>query len=178
MDVNPDIKILVADDSGTMRVMFKQILKQAGFENIVMAVNGNDGIKKVKLENPDLVISDWNMPEKDGLEFLEWLRSQEKYQNLPFIMATAQADKGQQLIIMEAGGSGHVPKPFDSEQIKAGILKAFAPEAEKAVRLKKRKIVDNKVDLTVSHIQITDHLVLGALKHRIEIGEVTPCTLI
>lgn len=174
MGVNPDIKILVTDDSGTMRVMFKQILKQAGFENIIMAVNGDDGIKKVKADNPDLVISDWNMPKKDGLEFLQWLRSQEKYQNLPFIMATAQADKGQQLTIMEAGGNGHVPKPFDSEQIKAGILKAFAPEAEKAVKLKKRKIVDNKVDLTVSHIQITDHLVLGALKHRIETGEVTP----
>lgn len=176
MAIDPNIKILVADDSGTMRVMFKQILKQAGFENIVMAVNGEDGIKKVKEENPDLVISDWNMPQKDGLEFLQWLRSQEAYKNLPFIMATAQADKGQQIVIMEAGGNGHVPKPFDAEQIKAGILKAFSPDIEtkKTANIKNRKIIDNKVELTVSHIQITDHLVLGALKHRIETGEVTP----
>lgn len=174
MEVDPNIKILVTDDSGTMRVMFKQILKQAGFENIVTAVNGDDGIKKVEEENPDLIISDWNMPIKDGLEFLQWLRSQEKYKKLPFIMATAQADKGQQIAIMEAGGNGHVPKPFDAEQIKAGILKAFDPEIKKIDNTKHRKMVDNRVELTVSHIQITDHLVLGALRHRIENGEVTP----
>lgn len=174
MAVGPNIKILVVDDSGTMRVMFKQILKQAGFENIVMAVNGEDGIKKVEQENPDLVISDWNMPIKDGLEFLQWLRSQETYKDLPFIMATAQADKGQQLRIMEAGGNGHVPKPFDSEQIKAGIERAFAPEMPKKANNNHRNMIDGKVELTVAHIQITDHLVLGALKHRIENGEVTP----
>jgi len=62
MAVDPNIKILVADDSGTMRIMFRQILKKAGFENVIMAVNGDDGINKVKQENLDLVISDWNMP--------------------------------------------------------------------------------------------------------------------
>ena len=174
MTVDTNIKILVADDSGTMRVMFKQILKKAGFENIVLAVNGDDGIEKVKQESPDLVISDWNMPQKDGLEFLQWLRSQDEYNNLPFIMATAQADKGQQIAIMEAGGNGHVPKPFDAEQIKSGIEKAFSPETQKADISKNRKVVDGKVELRVAHIQITDHLVLGALKHRIEHEEVTP----
>ncbi len=174
MAVDPNIKILVTDDSGTMRFMFKQILKQAGFENIVTAVNGDDGIKKVEEENPDLVISDWNMPEKDGLEFLKWLRGQEKYKTLPFIMATAQADKGQQIAIMAAGGNGHVPKPFDAQQIKAGILKAFTPETKKVDNTRHRKMVDTRVELTVAHIQITDHLVLGALRHRIETGEVTP----
>lgn len=174
MAIDPQIKILVADDSGTMRVMFRQILNQAGFENIVLAVNGDDGIQKVKEENPDLVISDWNMPQKDGLEFLQWLRGQDAYKNLPFIMATAQADKGRQITIMEAGGNAHVPKPFTAEQIKAGIEKALAPETKKTAGPKNRKVTDNKVELTVAHIQITDHLVLGALKHRIEIGEVIP----
>ncbi len=174
MAVDSNIKILVADDSGTMRVMFKQILKKAGFENIVLAVNGDDGIIKVKDEKPDLVISDWNMPQKDGLEFLQWLRNQDEYKDLPFIMATAQADKGQQITIMEAGASGHVPKPFDAEQIKNGIEKAFSSDLQKVDNTKKRKVVDGKVELTVAHIQITDHLVLGALKHRIETGGVTP----
>ncbi|MCP4116770.1 MAG: ABC transporter substrate-binding protein [Desulfobacteraceae bacterium] len=174
MAVDPKIKILVTDDSGTMRMMFKQMLNKAGFENIVMAVNGDDGIAKVQAEEPDLVISDWNMPQKDGLEFLQWLRSQEAYKTLPFIMATAQADKGQQITIMEAGGNGHVPKPFDSNQIKEAIEKVFAPEDEAAVVKKERRIVDGKVELNVAHIQITDHLALGALKHRIDLGEITP----
>ncbi|MBI9088490.1 MAG: ABC transporter substrate-binding protein [Desulfobacterium sp.] len=174
MAVDPKIKILVTDDSGTMRMMFKQMLNKAGFENIVMAVNGDDGIEKVKSVEPDLVISDWNMPQKDGLEFLQWLRSQEAYKALPFIMATAQADKGQQIVIMEAGGNGHVPKPFDSKQIKDAIEKVFAPETDAGVVKKERRVVDGKVELNVAHIQITDHLALGALKHRIDLGEVTP----
>lgn len=174
MAVNPKIKILVVDDSGTMRVMFKQMLNKAGFENIVMAVNGDDGIVKVEAEKPDLVISDWNMPQRDGLEFLKWLRSRDEYRDLPFIMATAQADKGQQIIIMEAGGNGHVPKPFDADQIKAGIEKVFSSGNEAVVGEKERKVVDGKVMLNVAHIQITDHLALGALKYRIDSGEVTP----
>ena len=70
MAIDPNIRIVVADDSGTMRIMFKQILGKAGFSNLVMAVNGADGIEKVKAEKPDLVISDWNMPTLDGLGFL------------------------------------------------------------------------------------------------------------
>ncbi|OQY51249.1 MAG: multifunctional response regulator receiver/nitrate/sulfonate/bicarbonate ABC transporter substrate-binding protein [Desulfobacteraceae bacterium 4572_89] len=175
MAVNPDIKILVADDSGTMRIMFKQILSKAGYTNLVMAVNGADGLEKVKTENPDLVISDWNMPKMDGLEFLKALRASEEFKDLPFIMATAQADKGQQMVIMEAGGNGHVPKPFDEEQISKGIEKAFSTGMEKAQHTtKQRSIMGGKVELNVSHIQITDHLALGALKHRIEQGDVEP----
>ncbi|MFO7749630.1 MAG: response regulator [Desulfobacteraceae bacterium] len=176
MAVDPMIKILVADDSGTMRIMFKQILNKAGFDNVVMAVDGEDGMKKVKADPPQLVVSDWNMPKKDGLEFLKELRSSDAYKAIPFIMATAQADKGQQIAIMEAGGNGHVPKPFDADQIKEAIEKAFAgPDAAKATaQPKQRKTIGNRVELTVSHIQITDHLVLGALKHRIEQGDVNP----
>jgi ABC-type nitrate/sulfonate/bicarbonate transport system substrate-binding protein len=174
MAVDPKIKILVVDDSGTMRVMFKQMLNKAGFTNIIMAVNGDDGIAKVTSENPDLVISDWNMPQRDGLGFLKWLRSEDDYKDLPFIMATAQADKGQQMKIMEAGGNGHVPKPFDADQIKAGIEKVFSDGSETVVEKKERTIVDGKVMINVAHIQITDHLALGALRHRIENGEVTP----
>jgi len=175
MAVDPNIKIVVADDSGTMRMMFKQILNKAGFENLVMAVDGADGLEKVKTEKPDLVVSDWNMPNMDGLEFLQELRKIDEFKDLPFIMATAQADKGQQITIMDAGASGHVPKPFDEEQIKKGIEKAFSgdTEADKPVK-KQRSIMGGKVELNVAHIQITDHLALGALKHRIDNGDIEP----
>lgn len=175
MAVNPSIKIVVADDSGTMRMMFKQILKKAGFENLVMAVNGADGLEKIKSEKPDLVISDWNMPQMDGLEFLQALRNMDEFKTLPFIMATAQSDKGQQIAIMEAGGSGHVPKPFDEAQISRAIEKAFSGDTEdKQQKPKQRQVIGGKVELNVAHIQITDHLALGALKHRIEQGDVEP----
>ena len=175
MAVNPNIKIVVADDSGTMRIMFKQILNKAGFENLVMAVNGADGIEKVKAEKPDLVISDWNMPQMDGLEFLEALRKMEEFKDLPFIMATAQSDKGQQISIMEAGGNGHVPKPFDEEQISKAIEKAFSgDDSDEGPKPKQRQVIGGRVELNVAHIQITDHLALGALKHRIDQGDLEP----
>ncbi len=176
MAVDPKIKILIADDSGTMRIMFKQMLNKAGFDNIVMAVDGMDGTKKVEESKPDLIISDWNMPKMDGLEFLKWIRKNPLYQDIPFIMATAQADKGQQIAIYEAKGNAHVPKPFDSNQIKEAIYKVLAPEtlSPSASGPKKRNVIDGRVELNVAHIQITDHLALGALKHRIETGEITP----
>ncbi len=175
MAVNPNIKIVVADDSGTMRIMFKQILNKAGFENLIMAVDGANGLEKVKAEKPDLVVSDWNMPKMDGLEFLQELRKIDEFKDLPFIMATAQSDKGQQKIIMDAGASGHVPKPFDEIQIGKAIEKAFAGETEDDTpKVKQRHIIGGRVELNVAHIQITDHLALGALKHRIEQGDVEP----
>ncbi len=173
MAVDPNIKIVVADDSGTMRIMFKQILNKAGYSNLVMAVNGSDGLEKVKAEKPDLVVSDWNMPQMDGLEFLKALREIDEFKELPFIMATAQSDKGQQITIMEAGGNAHVPKPFDEEQISRAIDKAFG-KADDAPKEKQRNVMGGKVEINVAHIQITDHLALGALKHRIEQGDVTP----
>lgn len=174
MAVDPNIKIVVADDSGTMRVMFKQIISKAGFQNIILAKDGRDGLEKVQAEKPDLVVSDWNMPNMDGMEFLQALRKMDEFKDLPFIMATAQADKGQQIAIMEAGGNAHVPKPFDGDQIKAGIEKAFGLVSDDEPAVKKRSIMDGRVELNVAHIQITDHLALGALKHRIEEGEIEP----
>ena len=175
MAVDPNIKIVVADDSGTMRIMFKQILNKAGYENLVMAVNGVDGLEKVKAEKPDLVISDWNMPQMDGLEFLKALRKMDEFKNLPFIMATAQSDKGQQIAIMEAGGNAHVPKPFDEEQIGRAIEKSFSGESDDdKPKQKHRQVMGGKVELNVAHIQITDHLALGAMKYRIEQGDIEP----
>ncbi len=176
MGADPNIKILVADDSGTMRVMFKQMLNKAGFENIVVAVNGKDGLEKVKEEKPDLIVSDWNMPVMDGLEFLQALRKTEEYKDLPFIMATAQSDKSSQNQIMNAGGSGHVPKPFDETQIKKAVDKIFTPEDQGGAKPKKkqRQVIGGRVELNVAHIQITDHLALGVLKHRIDTGELEP----
>jgi len=175
MAVDPNIKIVVADDSGTMRIMFKQILGRAGYSNLVLAVNGADGVEKVKAEKPDLVISDWNMPQMDGMEFLKELRAMDEFKDLPFIMATAQSDKGQQMAIMEAGGNGHCPKPFDEAQISEAIEKAFSGGMAETQRVqKKRSIIGGRVELNVAHIQITDHLALGALKHRIDQGDVDP----
>ena len=70
MAVDPNIKIVVADDSGTMRIMFKQILNKAGFENFVMAVNGEDGLEKVKAEKSE---QNKVTPKYYGLDHMRWI---------------------------------------------------------------------------------------------------------
>ncbi len=107
-----------------------------------------------------------------GLRFLEELRASDEYKDLPFIMATAQADMGQQKIIMEAGGNAHCPKPFNEHEIKKAIETAFSGGIKKERVTKERTIIGGRVELNVAHIQITDHLALGALKHRISQGDV------
>lgn len=173
MGTDKNISILVVDDSGTMRAMFKQMLNKVGFENIISAVDGVDGIEKLQGHKIDLIISDWNMPKKDGLDFLKWVRSNEESKNTPFIMATAQGDKTQEQLAKKEGANGHIAKPFDAEELGTKIDETFGLKAEKEKK-KEPKIIAGKVQMKVGHIQITDHLALGVLKHQIEAGEVVP----
>jgi ABC-type nitrate/sulfonate/bicarbonate transport system substrate-binding protein len=174
MSLNKGIAILAVDDSGTMQIMFKQMLQKNGYENITLAENGEDAVDKLQEHRFDLIISDWNMPKKDGLELLQWIRSDENCKDILFIMATAQGDKTQQELAKKEGANGHIPKPFDAEQLQATIEQAFGLQADEQDQKPVRKMVDGKVQLRLGHIQITDHLALGVLKHRILTGEVTP----
>ncbi len=174
MSINLNMQILVVDDSGTMRMMFKQMLKKAGFTNVVAAVDGKDGIVKLSEHNVELIISDWNMPKMDGLELLQWVRKDDKYCEIPFIMATAQGDKGQQKTVKDNGGNGHIAKPFDEVEIKKKIELVFGDETLQEAPKREISVINGKVQLKIAHIQITDHLALGVLKHQIESGEVTP----
>jgi ABC-type nitrate/sulfonate/bicarbonate transport system substrate-binding protein len=174
MSLDKKMPVLVVDDSGTMRAMFKQMLEKNGFENIIFAVDGNDGIKKLQEDKVDLILSDWNMPEKDGLELLKWVRSDENCKDIPFIMATAQGDKTQQELAKKEGANGHIAKPFEAEELQGRIEQAFGLQQEVQEEKPTRKVIDGKVKLKLGHIQITDHLALGVLRHQILSGEVTP----
>lgn len=179
MPVDMNMTILVVDDSGTMRLMFKQYLSKAGFNNIIMAVDGKDAVGKLEQGlKIDLIISDWNMPNMDGLALLQWLRSTPSFKDLPFIMATAQGDKTQQSVVMENGGNNHIAKPFDSEELKAKIFAVFEGASEKPSGIRVPELVDGKVKIKMAHIQITDHLILGVLKHQIATGAVNPKTFV
>jgi len=180
MSIDPqNITILLVEDAAVMRNIEVKTLDTLGFKNIIEAENGETAIQKLReTERIDIVISDWNMPEKDGFELLKWIRSDEKYRQMPFIMATGQGDKKQQQKAMDAGVSSYIAKPFDSVELKNKIDEAFgikkAPEKLSEEERKPRRSVSGKVKLRIGHIQITDHLVLGVLKHLIEKGEMSP----
>lgn len=178
MSLDPQMRILLVEDANVMRKMERKTLNSLGLENIIEAINGNDAIEKLEeSDSVDLVISDWNMPEKSGYELLVWIRENEKYQEIPFLMATGRGEKKEVAKAKDAGVSSFIAKPFNAQELQEKI--------EEAMGL--REIVqvsgDNytceytdsgKLILDIAHIQITDHLVLGVLKHMIDTGQVQP----
>jgi len=176
MSVNPsEVKILLVEDALSMRKIEIKILNSIGFNDIVEASDGNEGIKKLQqTEGINLVISDWNMPKKSGLDLLKWIRSSAEFKDLPFIMATGQSDKAQEKKAIEAGVSCFVPKPFSSDELKRRVGEAFGHGEEEVGETGPRTAPSGKLRLRVAHIQITDHILLGVLREQIEKGEVTP----
>ncbi len=178
MSIDTDkIKILLAEDANTMRRIEINSLKKIGYNNIIEAENGAIAIEKLKEEDVDLIISDWNMPNKSGLDFLKWVRADDSRKNIPFIMATGQGDKQHEKIALEAGVNGFLPKPFDDTELKNTIeqvlgIKKQDEESEKETA--PRETESGKVKLRIAHIQITDHLILGVLKHMIERKQLNP----
>ncbi len=177
MPVDPGrVKILLAEDAMAMRKIEIKILAGLGFTNVVEAKDGADAIRILESGEPiDLVISDWNMPNKSGLDLLKWIRADDRFRDLPFIMATGQSDKAQEKKAVEAGVNCFVPKPFSPEELKRKIDQAFGAAAEEPRAERGPQVeASGKVRLRAAHIQITDHIILGVLKDRIESGEVKP----
>ena len=113
MDLN--IKILIVDDFATMRRIFKTNLRQFGFNNFVEAENGLQALEVLKKNEVDLIISDWNMPSMDGLEFLKAVRGDKSLKNIPFIMVTAEGQKRNVVEAVKAGVNSYIVKPFAPE---------------------------------------------------------------
>jgi len=177
MDKN--IKILLVEDAGVMRRMEIKTLNSLGFENIVEAENGNQAVNYLKNDPAvELIISDWNMPEMDGFELLQWVRSNNDTKEIPFLMATGRGEKKEVEKAESAGVSSFISKPFNKDELLEKINEAFGMEPEdiefKRESMESKVTASGKVRLKAIHIQITDHLTLGVLKHMIKKGEYTP----
>ena len=119
-------KILVVDDFLTMRRIVRNLLKQLGYENIAEAEDGDQAYVKLKSGGYGFVISDWNMPNLDGLGLIRKVRSDPELKELPFLMVTAEAEKEKVIEAIRAGVSNYVVKPFTAEILKEKIEKIFA----------------------------------------------------
>ncbi len=123
MDLN--MKVLVVDDFATMRRIVRNVLKEIGFTNIIEADDGKTALKELKKEKFDLILCDWNMPEMHGLELLNRIRSDDKLEDIPFVMLTAEAQKEYILEAVKAGVNNYVVKPFTAETISEKLEKLF-----------------------------------------------------
>ena len=180
MMIHPEeLTVLLAEDAAVMRKIEVQTLNSLGFSNIIEAKNGEEAIAALDAQKQvDIIISDWNMPGKDGYDLLLWVRQSDAYKKIPFLMATGQSDKSQEQKALEGGVSSFVAKPFNATELMAKIQEAFgcgpSETEEKAPQREPEVTAEGKVRLKVGHIQITDHIILGVLKHLIESGELSP----
>ena len=125
MAVDKRMRILVVDDFQTMRRIIINLLRQLGFTNVVEAQDGRIALEKVKDDKIDLVISDWNMPNMTGLEFLKEVRASEQYKDLPFIMVTAEGKKENVIAAVQAGVNNYIVKPFNAATLKEKLSKVI-----------------------------------------------------
>ncbi|MBI4848398.1 MAG: chemotaxis response regulator CheY [Nitrospirae bacterium] len=112
------MKILVVDDFSTMRRIVKNLLRQLGYENIEEAEDGAQAYSKLKNGGYGFVVSDWNMPNMDGLEMLKKVRSDPELKDLPILMVTAEAEKEKVITAIQAGVNNYIVKPFTGEILK------------------------------------------------------------
>jgi two-component system chemotaxis response regulator CheY len=120
-----NMRILSVDDFSTMRRIVKNILKQLGYTNVDEAENGATAIDAMREKKYDLVISDWNMPVKTGIEFLKEVRADPELKETPFLMVTAEAEKDNVVEAMQAGVSNYVLKPFTAKILEEKLAGIF-----------------------------------------------------
>jgi len=118
-----EMKILVVDDFATMRKVVKNLLKQAGFENVLEAEDGVAALRLLKSQKIDFIISDWNMPNMTGLELLKAVRGDQDLAATPFLMVTAEALQDNVVAAVKAGVSNYIVKPFTAEVLNEKIMK-------------------------------------------------------
>jgi Response regulator containing CheY-like receiver, AAA-type ATPase, and DNA-binding domains len=118
MSVDKNMPILVVDDFNTMRRIVRSLLKQLGFNNVDEAVDGNDALEKISAKNYGLVLSDWNMEPKSGIELLKDVRQHAKHKDLPFILITAESKVENIVEAKKAGVNQYIVKPFNAKTLK------------------------------------------------------------
>jgi two-component system chemotaxis response regulator CheY len=119
------MKIMVVDDFSTMRRIVKNVLKQIGFENIEEAEDGAQALAKLKTGGFGFMVSDWNMPNMDGLDLLKAVRKDPELKGLPVLMVTAEAEKDKVVTAIQAGVNNYVVKPFTAEVFKEKMDRIF-----------------------------------------------------
>lgn len=116
------MRVLLVDDSNTMRRIQANQLEQLGVTDIIQAENGKDALEKLAANMPvGIVLLDWNMPIMDGYDCLQGIRSDATYKDVKVIMCTSESEKARVLEALKAGANNYIVKPFTPETLKEKI---------------------------------------------------------
>jgi len=121
-----EIRILAVDDSPTMRRIIVNSLKKAGFSNVTEATDGKDALAKMKVDSYDFIITDWNMPEMDGMTFVTNIRALSEFKKIPILMVTTRSVKDDIVEAIKVGVNNYIVKPFTPETLKEKIEQVLA----------------------------------------------------
>jgi len=122
---DPKMRILVVDDFSTMRRIVRNLLKELGFSNVDEAEDGAIALQKLQNGSFEFVVTDWNMPNMDGLQLLQTIRRSPNLKHPPVLMITAEAKKENIVAAAQAGASGYIVKPFTSATLSEKLQKIF-----------------------------------------------------
>lgn len=119
--------VMIVDDAALIRDLVKKSVRsQFPGWTVSEAVNGRKAQSMLKVQPVDLVLCDWEMPEMSGTELLTWVREQDRFKNLPFVMITSRGDRDHVVEAVQAGVSEYLVKPFNNEQLVRKIVRALA----------------------------------------------------
>lgn len=116
-------KILIAEDSPTMRSLISSTLAAAGDYEVVEAANGFDALRILPREKVDMVITDINMPDINGLELVSFIRGNPQYQNLPLLIISTEGSERDREKGLRLGADAYLVKPFNPDDLQAFVRK-------------------------------------------------------
>lgn len=113
------MKLLVVDDSSTMRRIIKNTLQRLGYEDILEAEHGLQAWEIMdSVEGIKVLITDWNMPEMNGLDLVKKVRADQRFVDIPIIMVTTEGGKAEVITALKAGVNNYIVKPFTPQVLK------------------------------------------------------------
>ena len=121
------MKVLLVDDSGTMRTIEKRCLNKLGIEDIIEAEDGRQALEFFIAGQFEVVLTDWNMPNMDGLELLKEIR--QLNQDIPVIMITTESERARVVTAIQAGCSDYLVKPFTPDGLRDKLEKWVTMDA-------------------------------------------------
>ena len=121
------VDVMIVDDSAAIRKILQRMLASAGFPlgKILEAGDGVEALEKLKGQTVNLILSDINMPNMDGIQLLSELKSKAEYKRVPVIMITTEGGEAKVMEAVQLGASGYVRKPFTADQIKEKLSGLF-----------------------------------------------------
>ncbi len=113
------MKLLIVDDSSTMRKIIKNTLQRLGYDDILEAEHGLQAWELLdSIEDIKVLITDWNMPEMNGLDLVKKMRANSRFTDIPIIMVTTEGGKAEVITALKAGANNYIVKPFTPQVLK------------------------------------------------------------